>query len=223
MVYIIQATVKRCGALRWDRTASLRLPFVPLDRPNFRSCLQTQTWRDCQIIQCGNLQRDTTAEVRDLELPQYSPAVYVEAGITSTEPLHPGDPIPLCLVIKMPVSIAEELDPHLKRIRIALRNTTGFIVEGRHVARLSEIEMSTIKMNLRITPCPRDSIFELDPSWWQSSTIPHITPESSTKIVEQHFWLQILCEFHSDTTSLSTVCIYLGSFAFDSFSPPPPK
>lgn len=86
--------------MRWDRTASLRLPFVPLDRQNFRSLLQREPRADCQIIQCGNLRQDTTQEVRDAEPSPYSPAVYVEAGVTSTEPLKPGDPLPLRLVTR---------------------------------------------------------------------------------------------------------------------------
>lgn len=204
MLYIIQATVRRCGALRWDRTASLRLPFVPLDRPNFRSSLQGQPRRDCQIIQCGNLRQDTEKEP-DVELPPYSPAVYAEAGITSTAPLKPGDPVPLRLVIKMEVALAKELDLRLKCLRLALRKTTGFIIDGRYETRLFEIEISIIKISLRITPNSHDSTFEVDPGWWKSCTIPYVTPELSSKILEQHFWLQVLGEFHSDITSMSTV------------------
>lgn len=205
VVYTLQATVKRCGTFRWDRTASRRLPFVPLDQPNFKSTLQRQPSRDCQIIPCGNLRRDAE-EADGAQLPSYTPAVFTEAGINSAKPLRPGDAVPLRLVITVPVDIAKELDLHLKSIHLALRKTTVLLVAGKCETRLSEIEIGVTKTNIRISPNPaRDNTFEVDPCWWKDFTIPQITPELSSRIIEQDYWLQILGEFHSETTSMSTV------------------
>lgn len=207
MIYSIRATVKGCGTLRWDRTTSTRLPFVPLDHPNLTFALRHEARRDCQIISSGNLWRETeeAGNTSDALLPPYTPLVFTEAGITSSEPLLPGDHVPLRLVVTVPVNIAKELDLRIGNICLALRDTTVSLAHGRCETVLSYIKMIDTKTNLRITPNSRDNTFEVDPKWWKDCIIPQVTRKSSSRVVGQDYWLQVLGEFHSETTLLSTV------------------
>lgn len=205
VVYTIRATVKGSGTFRWNHTASARMPFIPLDRPNLTFALRHEARRDCQIIPSGNLWRESE-DVRDIPhdlLPPYTPVVFTEASITSSEPLRPGDSMPLRLVVTVPVKVAKELDLHIRNVSLALRGTT--LSPGRRETILSHIKISDTRMNLRVTPDPSDSTFEVDPRWWKDCVIPHVTPKLSSKVVGQNYWLQVLSEFKSEVTSLSTV------------------
>lgn len=200
LIFLVQATVTKCGLFRRQVCRNLELNFLTLDSPTLVTNCGMFSKKASRFISCSLPKLDD--EFPTLQgcgyLPLYSPSIMLEATISSSGSFCTGDPIPLQITVSVPRSISSQLTIRLKSLQLILHHANVSRTGGNpSTLTISDFPIQNIQTDLLMEPDPESEIAQLDSSLWQDCRVPGTVSRVTMSDQHRQFLLQIHAGFSS--------------------------